>query len=50
MTDHSDIHDAMDHVVPHYQPIVDLNTGEVTGAETLVRFTMPDGGIRLPAG
>ena len=50
MTDHRDIRDALDLVVPHYQPIVDLNTGEVIGAETLVRCTTPEGEIRLPAG
>jgi EAL domain-containing protein (putative c-di-GMP-specific phosphodiesterase class I) len=34
----------------YFQPIVDLNTGQVLGAETLVRFVDPDGTMRLPAG
>jgi len=33
-----------------FQPIVDLNTGQVLGAETLVRFANPDGTVRLPRG
>jgi sensor c-di-GMP phosphodiesterase-like protein len=33
-----------------FQPIVDLNTGQVLGAETLVRFVDPDGTLRGPGG
>jgi hypothetical protein len=36
---------------PHdFQPIVDLNTARVVGAETLVRFVNPDGTVRGPGG
>lgn len=34
----------------HFQPIIDLNTGEVIGAEALARFIEPDGTVRMPAG
>jgi EAL domain-containing protein (putative c-di-GMP-specific phosphodiesterase class I) len=33
-----------------FQPIVDLNTGQILGAETLVRFINPDGTLRGPSG
>ena len=33
----------------HYQPEVDLSTGEVTGAEALVRWQHPDRGLLEPA-
>jgi len=32
-----------------YQPIVDMSTGRIIGAESLLRWTMPDGQTRLPA-
>lgn len=32
----------------HYQPIVDLNTGAVAGAEALLRFVRPDGSLASP--
>jgi diguanylate cyclase (GGDEF)-like protein len=32
-----------------YQPIIDLKTGEVTGAEALVRWNHPDRGVVSPA-
>lgn len=32
----------------HYQPIVDLNTGEVVGAEALLRFVRADGSLASP--
>jgi sensor c-di-GMP phosphodiesterase-like protein len=34
----------------YFQPIVDLNTGQILGAETLVRFVDPDGTLRGPGG
>lgn len=36
--------------IVHYQPIVDMTTGQVIGAEALARFTNPDGTIRAPGG
>jgi diguanylate cyclase (GGDEF)-like protein len=33
----------------HYQPEVDLTTGEITGAEALVRWQHPDRGLLEPA-
>jgi diguanylate cyclase (GGDEF)-like protein len=32
----------------YYQPVLDLATGAVQGMEALVRWIMPDGGVRLP--
>ncbi len=37
-------------VTAHFQPIVDLNTGQVLGAETLARFVNPDGTLCMPGG
>ena len=38
-----------DEITVHYQPEVDLRTGEVTGAEALVRWRHPDRGVLEPA-
>jgi len=35
-------------VIPYYQPIVDIRTGRLTGAEVLVRWRKPDGTLVLP--
>jgi diguanylate cyclase (GGDEF)-like protein len=40
---------AEDRFVPHFQPVVDLTTGDVTGYETLVRYRRPDGTIAPPS-
>ncbi|MFA6268099.1 MAG: EAL domain-containing protein [Pseudolabrys sp.] len=34
--------------VPYYQPIVDITTGQLRGAEVLVRWKKADGSIALP--
>ena len=36
-------------VIPFYQPVVDMRTGKVSGAEALARWLHPDQGIVLPA-
>jgi diguanylate cyclase (GGDEF)-like protein/PAS domain S-box-containing protein len=38
-----------DELTVHYQPEVDLRTGEITGAEALVRWQHPDRGLLEPA-
>jgi sensor c-di-GMP phosphodiesterase-like protein len=35
--------------VPYYQPIVDIRSGRLRGAEVLIRWRKPDGSIVLPA-
>ena len=35
--------------VPYYQPIVDIRSGKLRGAEVLVRWRKPDGTIVPPA-
>jgi len=34
--------------VPYYQPVVDIATGQLRGAEVLVRWKKPDGSLVLP--
>jgi diguanylate cyclase (GGDEF)-like protein/PAS domain S-box-containing protein len=38
-----------DEFLLHYQPKVDLNTGEITGVEALIRWLQPDRGLVPPA-
>jgi sensor c-di-GMP phosphodiesterase-like protein len=35
--------------VPYYQPILDIRTGKLRGAEVLARWRKPDGSVLLPA-
>jgi sensor c-di-GMP phosphodiesterase-like protein len=35
--------------VPYYQPIVDIRTGRLRGAEVLMRRRKPDGSVQLPS-
>ena len=37
-----------DEFVPYYQPLVDLQTGRLLGAEVLVRWRQPDGSLLEP--
>ena len=37
-------------IVVHYQPMVSLRTGEVTGVEALARWEHPEEGLVLPSG
>ncbi len=46
----TDIRAIIERATAYFQPIVDLNTGQVLGAETLVRFVDPDGTLRGPSG
>ena len=34
--------------IPYYQPIVDIRSGQLRGAEVLVRLLKPDGTLVLP--
>jgi diguanylate cyclase (GGDEF)-like protein/PAS domain S-box-containing protein len=38
-----------DEITVHYQPEVDLKSGEITGAEALIRWQHPDRGLLEPA-
>jgi diguanylate cyclase (GGDEF)-like protein len=38
-----------DEFVLHYQPLIHLQTGQVTAAEALIRWRQPDGKLTLPA-
>ena len=46
-----DLRAAIQHDVlqPHYQPLVDLSTGRITGVEALVRWPHPDRGMIPPS-
>ncbi len=35
--------------IPYYQPIVDIRTGQLRGAEVLARWRKPDGTITMPS-
>ncbi len=35
-------------IVPYYQPVVDIRTGQLRGAEVLARWCKPDGTIIMP--
>jgi len=39
---------AQQEFVLHYQPVIDLRTGQVVGAEALVRWQTPDRGLLMP--
>jgi sensor c-di-GMP phosphodiesterase-like protein len=47
----SDIQNALQagEFVPYYQPIVDIRSGQLRGAEVLVRWRKPDGTLVLPS-
>ncbi|WP_138470216.1 bifunctional diguanylate cyclase/phosphodiesterase [Poseidonocella sp. HB161398] len=36
-------------ITPHFQPVVDLQSGACTGFELLVRWHGPDGSVKLPS-
>jgi sensor c-di-GMP phosphodiesterase-like protein len=40
---------AANEFVPYYQPIVDIRTGRLRGAEVLLRWSKPDGSVLLPS-
>lgn len=46
----ADVRTLLEQSTAYFQPIVDLNTGRVIGAETLVRFVDSDGTVFGPGG
>ncbi len=40
---------ALGHIVPYYQPVVDMSSGRIVGAEALARWRKPDGTLVSPA-
>ncbi|QCI68081.1 EAL domain-containing protein [Phreatobacter stygius] len=46
----AEMQDALDNgeFIPHYQPILDIDTGRILGCEVLVRWRKPDGSIVSP--
>jgi sensor c-di-GMP phosphodiesterase-like protein len=46
----TEIEDALEagEFIPYYQPVVDIRTGQLRGAEVLVRWRKPDGTLVLP--
>jgi sensor c-di-GMP phosphodiesterase-like protein len=46
----AELRELIERSIAYFQPIVDLGTGQVLGAEALVRFVGPDGRLRLPVG
>jgi EAL domain-containing protein (putative c-di-GMP-specific phosphodiesterase class I) len=50
LTTERDLRDAVDgeQLVLHYQPVIDVSTGAVTGVEALVRWQHPDRGLLAP--
>ena len=46
----TDLRAVIERSTAYFQPIVDLNTDQVLGAETLVRFVDSDGTVRGPGG
>jgi sensor c-di-GMP phosphodiesterase-like protein len=40
---------AAGELVPYFQPVVDITTGRLRGAEVLIRWRKPDGTLVLPA-
>jgi diguanylate cyclase (GGDEF)-like protein/PAS domain S-box-containing protein len=47
----ADLRRAVDNgeFIPHYQPVVELSTGKVVGAEALARWNHPERGLLQPA-
>jgi sensor c-di-GMP phosphodiesterase-like protein len=40
---------AANEFIPYYQPVVDIRTGRLRGAEVLARWRKPDGSLQSPA-